>query len=250
MRFPKDFLFGLANADHQVEAHDPAYEDVWDLWERTQNKTQRGKACDFWNLYPEDIKRAADLGCKVFRFSIAWARVQTDANTWNQDAWDHYRKLAQCIKDHDMKVMVTLVHFVWPVWLEKEGGLIAPHFPERFTAYGKKAAEELGDLADYWITFNEPTALALLVKPKPSVNSSPISSSPTPAPASPSKKPPLLMTPKSASTPSSQDSLIGYKTSSTINSVANDFSKPPTASVSPARSSPKTAPSSTSSSAA
>jgi len=166
MRFPKDFLFGLANADHQVEAHDPAYEDVWDLWERTQNKTQRGKACDFWNLYPEDIKRAADLGCKVFRFSIAWARVQSDANTWNQDAWDHYRKLAQCIKDHDMKVMVTLVHFVWPVWLEKEGGLIAPHFPERFTAYGKKAAEELGDLADYWITFNEPTQLVYgFIKP-------------------------------------------------------------------------------------
>lgn len=153
-------MFGLANADHQVEAHDERYEDVWDLWERTQNKTERKRACDFQERYPEDIKRAAELGTTVFRFSVSWARVQNDEDTWNEEWLDHYRELAQCVKDHGMKVMVTLIHFTWPVWLEKDhGGLIGEDFPERFAKYGDKLAEHFGDLVDYWISFNEPTQM-------------------------------------------------------------------------------------------
>ena len=51
MAFPKGFLFGTANADHQVEAHDPGREDVWDLWERCQGLTPRGQATDFTNQF-------------------------------------------------------------------------------------------------------------------------------------------------------------------------------------------------------
>ena len=160
VEFPKGFIFGLANADHQVESYDPKYPDVWDLWEETQGKTKRGRACEFEKFYPEDIKRAAELGTKIFRFSVSWARVQTAENTWNEEWLEHYRALAQCIKDHDMKVMVTLVHFTWPVWLEKDhGGLLDKGFPIRFAKYGEKLAERFGDLVDYWISFNEPTQL-------------------------------------------------------------------------------------------
>ena len=67
MGFPKGFLFGTANADHQVEAHDPEREDVWDLWERYQGLKQRGRATDFWNRYEEDIAAAAGLGCSITR---------------------------------------------------------------------------------------------------------------------------------------------------------------------------------------
>ena len=159
MKFPPHFLFGLANADHQVESHDPKYEDVWDLWERTQNKTKRGRACAFQEKYPEDIARAAELGTKVFRFAVSWAKVQNADGSWNKEALDHYRSQAQCVKDHGMEVMVTLVHFVWPVWLEKQGGLIATDFPLRFQGYADKLAETFGDLVTYWVSFNEPTQL-------------------------------------------------------------------------------------------
>lgn len=160
MKFPKGFLFGLANADHQVESHDPRYEDVWDLWERTQNKTERGRACEFQDKYPEDIARAAELGTKVFRFSVSWAKVQSGPGEWNHEALDHYRALAQCIHDHGMTVMVTLSHFTWPVWIERDhGGLLAQDFPLRFAEYADKLAESFGDLVTYWISFNEPTQL-------------------------------------------------------------------------------------------
>ncbi len=166
MKFPKDFLFGVANADHQVEAYDPKTPDVWDLWEQTQQLTPRGRAADFTTRYPEDLDRAAALGCKIFRFSIAWSRVQPSENEWDEAALDHYRKLAETIQAKGMKVMVTLVHFVWPVWLEKKGGLIADEFPDLFAEYGDRVAAHLGDLVDYWISFNEPTQLVYgFIKP-------------------------------------------------------------------------------------
>jgi beta-glucosidase/6-phospho-beta-glucosidase/beta-galactosidase/ABC-type amino acid transport substrate-binding protein len=158
--FPPDFLFGTANADHQVEAHDPAREDVWDLWERCQGLTPRGRGTDFWNRYEEDIAAAAGMGCKLFRFSIAWARVETAAGVFDGEALAHYRRVAECVRGHGMKVMVTLHHFVWPVWLERDhGGMIGEEFPDFFARYAARVAEALGDLVDWWISFNEPSQL-------------------------------------------------------------------------------------------
>ena len=160
MAFPPGFLFGTANADHQVEAHDPKREDVWDLWERCQGLTPRGRGTDFWNRYEEDIAAAAGMGCKLFRFSIAWARVETAAGVFDAEALAHYRRVAECVRDCGMKVMVTLHHFVWPVWLERDhGGMIGEEFPDFFARYAARVAEALGDLVDWWISFNEPSQL-------------------------------------------------------------------------------------------
>lgn len=167
MAFPKGFLFGTANADHQVEAHDPGREDVWDLWERCQGLTARGRATDFWNRYEEDIAAAAGMGCKLFRFSTAWARVEISEGEFDETALAHYRQVAECVRGHGMKVMVTLHHFVWPVWLERDhGGMIGDRFPEFFTRYADRVAEAMGDVVDYWITFNEPSQLTFgYIKP-------------------------------------------------------------------------------------
>jgi hypothetical protein len=68
--FPDNFLFGVACADHQCEAFDPAYPpDVWDWWEQRGEVPQpRGKAIDFWNRFEEYVDLAAELGCKAFRY--------------------------------------------------------------------------------------------------------------------------------------------------------------------------------------
>lgn len=167
MAFPRGFLFGTANADHQVEAHDPAREDVWDVWERCQGLTPRGWATDFVNRYEEDIAAAAAIGCKLFRFSLAWARVETEEGVFSAEALAHYRRVAECVRGHGMKVMVTLHHFVWPVWLERDrGGMIGKKFPNLFARYADRVAEEMGDVVDYWITFNEPSQLTFgYIKP-------------------------------------------------------------------------------------
>lgn len=167
MRFPENFLFGTANADHQTEAHDPLHEDVWDLWERCQGLTPRKEATDFWNRYEEDIASAAALGCKLFRFSIAWARVEPECGTFDDEALAHYSDLADCVKRHGMKLMVTLHHFVWPVWLERDhGGMIGTEFPDLFARYADKISATFGEKIDWWITFNEPSQLTFgYIKP-------------------------------------------------------------------------------------
>ena len=35
---------------------------------------QCGTSCDFWNLYEQDIRRAAGLGSNCFRLSLEWSR--------------------------------------------------------------------------------------------------------------------------------------------------------------------------------
>ena len=72
---PETLMFGVATADHQCEAYDPNYQDIRDIWEQRRHLTRRGQATDFWNRYSEDIQLAQALGCKLFRFSLAWSRL-------------------------------------------------------------------------------------------------------------------------------------------------------------------------------
>ena len=164
---PADFLFGVGTSDHQCEAFDPRYPDVWDDWEAGHRAdgaagpslTPRGRATDFWDRYPEDVELARSLGCSAFRFSIAWARVEPEPGRFSEEALAHYRTLAETIRAAGMEPVVTLMHFVWPRHVEQRGGLRAPEFPAWFGAYAERVRQALGDLVRYWITINEPNAL-------------------------------------------------------------------------------------------
>jgi len=166
-RLPPDFLFGTGTSDHQCEAFDPRYPDVWDTWEASHELrhpgqsccTPRGRATDFWNRYPEDIRLAKSLGCRAFRFSIAWARVEPAPGRFSAEALAHYREMVDAITSAGMEPVVTLMHFVWPQHVEARGGLRAHEFPAWFGEYTEKVRDALGDRVRYWITINEPNAL-------------------------------------------------------------------------------------------
>ena len=152
-------LFGVATADHQCESYDPAREDIRDVWERRRNLTKRGIATDFWNRYGEDVQLARDLGCKVFRFSLAWSRLEPSPGVFDDAAFEHYRQVIETIRAADMEPVMTLHHFTWPVHVEERGGLIGEDFPDIYTSYVTEVARRLGPLVRYWLTFNEPTQL-------------------------------------------------------------------------------------------
>ncbi|HEV2581120.1 MAG TPA: family 1 glycosylhydrolase [Ktedonobacteraceae bacterium] len=151
--------FGVATADHQCEAYDPQHEDIRDVWERRRGLTKRGIATDFWNRYPEDVKLARDLGCKVFRFSLAWSRLEPSPGQFDDAAFEHYRQVIETIRAAGMEPLMTLHHFTWPVHVEQRGGLIGKDFPEIYTSYVSEVVKRLGPLVHYWLTFNEPTQL-------------------------------------------------------------------------------------------
>ncbi|NMG06509.1 family 1 glycosylhydrolase [Brasilonema sp. UFV-L1] len=155
----KSFLFGVATADHQVEAYDPRYRDIRDEWEERRGLTARGRATDFWNRYAEDIALAKSLGCKAFRFSLAWSRIEPQPGEFNEEAFDHYRELISTIRSHGMEPILTLHHFTHPLHVEGRGGLIAENFPTMYASYATEVAKRFGNLVRYWITFNEPSQL-------------------------------------------------------------------------------------------
>jgi beta-glucosidase/6-phospho-beta-glucosidase/beta-galactosidase len=161
-----DLLFGVATSDHQAEAYDPQKPDFRDQWEKEQGQTLRGKATDFWNRYPEDIGLARDLGCKIFRFSVSWARIEPRAGDFDLKVLDHYRKLTETIHEAGMLPLVTLHHFTWPIHVQERGGMTADEFPRWYRDYVHRVADAIGDLVPYWITFNEPNLLVYgYVKP-------------------------------------------------------------------------------------
>ena len=163
---PPELLFGVATSDHQFESFDPERPDYRDIWEQQQKQTARGRATDFWNRYPEDVQLARNLGCKLFRFSIAWSRVEPQPGEWDEAALHHYRSLALEIRQAGMTPLVTLHHFTWPIHVEQRGGMIADDFPQWYAAYVAQVAKVFGDLVPYWITFNEPNLLVYgYVKP-------------------------------------------------------------------------------------
>lgn len=156
---PESFIFGVATADHQCEAYDANYEDIRDLWEQRCHLTLRGRATDFWNRYAEDIALAQSLGCKAFRFSLAWSRLEPEPGRFNDEAFAHYQRLIETIRAAGMEPIMTLHHFTWPIHVEQRQGLIGEDFPTIFVNYVTEVVNRLGHLVRYWITFNEPSQL-------------------------------------------------------------------------------------------
>ena len=156
---PTEFLFGVATADHQCEAYDEQYHDVFDAWEQELGLTPRGRATDFWDRYTEDVELARGLGCSAFRLSLAWSRLEPEPGVWNEEAFEHYRQMLDAIRAAGMEPVVTLLHFTWPLHVQQRGGMLDERFPDWFKTFAAECARRLGDRVRYWITLNEPTLL-------------------------------------------------------------------------------------------
>lgn len=159
--FPPEFRFGVATADHQCEAY-TGQDDIRDVWEREEGLTRRGRATDFWNRYRDDVDLARGLGCRAFRLSLSWARLEPQPGVWDDAAFEHYRQVLQYLRDAEMATVVTLLHNTWPLHVQAAGdgaGLLDEGFPDRLAAFATTVAQRLGHLIDYYVTINEPNQL-------------------------------------------------------------------------------------------
>lgn len=154
--FPKDFLWGVAYASHQVEGNNKG-NDWWNWEERGKTRERSGWACDSWNRYPIDHNLAEELGCGGFRLSLEWWRIEPEKDSFSKEAIEHYRRVLQNLKKKGIKRVVTLWHWTSPMWFVEEGGWHGEDAVGCFTEYCQKVIDELGDEIDVFITLNEPT---------------------------------------------------------------------------------------------
>jgi len=154
--FPKNFLWGTATAAYQVEGGN-INTDVWaeEHADGSPYADKSGDIVDHYRLYREDIKLMAQLGLKVYRFSIEWARIEPEAGYCSKSAIEHYRDVLQTCHENKIIPMVTMHHFTSPRWLMQLGGWKNPDTADRFARYCEVVFQELGDLIPYVLTMNE-----------------------------------------------------------------------------------------------
>ncbi|MGZ6069574.1 MAG: family 1 glycosylhydrolase, partial [Myxococcaceae bacterium] len=159
LRFPSDFVFGVATAAYQVEGH---IENDWSEWERAgRMKHVAGAGVDHWNRWSEDYQLTRDLGATAFRMSLEWARIEPQRGRFDDEALAGYRRRLVAMTEAGLRPVVTLHHFTHPAWFHRETPWHGPESVAAFRRYARVCAEVLKGLDAVVLTFNEPMVLLL-----------------------------------------------------------------------------------------
>lgn len=119
---------------------------------------------DFYHTYKEDIKMMAEMGFRVFRFSIALSRVfpHLTESEPNEAALNYYDDVINEIVKNGMEPLVTMSHFDPPIEIyEKYGGWCGREMIDIFFKYAKVLLDRYQDKVKYWLPFNEINAAIL-----------------------------------------------------------------------------------------
>ncbi len=121
-------------------------------------KYPKRRGIDFYHTYREDIALLAEMGFKVFRYSVSWARIfpNGDDAEPNEKALQFYDDLIdECLR-HNMEPLITICHFDMPVVLiEKFGGWYNRRLIDLYGNYCQVLLERYKGKVKYWVTFNE-----------------------------------------------------------------------------------------------
>lgn len=113
---------------------------------------------DFYGRWREDLELFQQMGMKVLRTSICWARIfpNGDDAVPNEEGIRFYQELFDECHKRGMKVFATILHYNIPVNLVlKYGGWKSRTTVECYVRYARTLFERLGDRVDYWLPFNE-----------------------------------------------------------------------------------------------
>ncbi|MSP15264.1 MAG: glycoside hydrolase family 1 protein [Myxococcales bacterium] len=167
--FPAGFLWGTAIAPYQVEGG--LHASDWHQWEarcEVCSGEHADDGPDFWNRYEDDLANAAALHTGALRLGIDWSRIFPTAASFpaspDLDAVRRYHDILAAARAHGLEPMVTLHHFVTPIWLHDlepktaKAGWEDPAIIDAFAVWADFCAREFGAEVDWWITINEPLA--------------------------------------------------------------------------------------------
>jgi beta-glucosidase/6-phospho-beta-glucosidase/beta-galactosidase len=109
-----------------------------------------------YQLWCEDIDRAADLGVSLIRWGIPWYRVNPKPGRYDW-AWVD-EVLDYLVNQKGIQPIVDLMHYGTPLWLKNS--FLNADYPQYVAEYAHKVAERYGRLVRYYTPLNEPTVNA------------------------------------------------------------------------------------------
>ncbi len=168
--FPEGFCWGTSTSSYQIEgavAEGGRTASIWDTFCQQAGVISDGssgaEACDHYHRFEEDVALMKELGVSVYRFSVAWSRIQPDASgTFNPEGLAFYRRLVEALQAQGIEPWICLNHWDLPQWVEDQGGWRARATATRFAEYAEGMGKHLGELVTHWITHNEPNVISLL----------------------------------------------------------------------------------------
>lgn len=165
LRFPKNFVWGVATAAPQIEGaafEDGKGESVWDRFSRVPGKVLNGDTLDVANehyhRHPEDFALMRTLGVRHYRLSLAWPRIYPNGDgELNPAGLAFYNRLIDSCIENGITPWVTLFHWDLPQALEDRGGWTSRATADAFAIYAETVVKALSDRVKNWITLNEIT---------------------------------------------------------------------------------------------
>lgn len=161
--FPRNFLWGVSTAGHQIEGNNVA-SDTWFLEnvKPTIFAEKSGDACNSLALWPQDLDIVKALGLNSYRFSVEWARIEPEQGLISNAMLDHYRRVVDGCIARGLTPVVTYSHFTAPRWFSAAGGWTNPQAPTMFARFCERVTRHLGRGIGHAVTMNEPNLLRLL----------------------------------------------------------------------------------------
>ena len=163
-QFPHDFVWGTATSSYQIEGGaqaDGRGPSIWDVFSHAQGNIEDGSngdvACDHYHRYKDDVRLIKELGCRAYRFSIAWPRLFPDGDGRpNPKGLDFYNRLVDELLANGITPYATLYHWDLPQALqERVGGWRSADTAKTFADYSGYVAEHLSDRVKTIFTVNE-----------------------------------------------------------------------------------------------
>lgn len=169
-QFPETFLWGAATSAYQIDGGadvDGRTRSTWDTFSQTPGRTVHGDtgdvACDHYHRWAKDVDLIGELGLNAYRLSVSWPRLQPGGSGGlDPRGLSFYRSLFERLRSKGIRPFVTLYHWELPQELEDAGGWPDRDTASRFADFAALAVGALGDLAEDWITLNEPWCQAFL----------------------------------------------------------------------------------------
>ncbi|CAL7945103.1 unnamed protein product [Xylocopa violacea] len=169
LRFPPNFLLGVATAAYQIEGAwnvSDKGESIWDRLVhmkdgRIYNNETGDVAADSYHKYKQDIAILKKLGFKAYRFSVSWPRILPTgfSNQISKDGVQYYHNLIDEILANGITPMMTLYHWDHPQVLEEMGGWLNSEIVDWFGDYARIVYREFGSKVKLFIPINEPLSV-------------------------------------------------------------------------------------------
>lgn len=155
-----DFKWGVASSGFQAEGYSP--DSNWNRYATSAKAPdQIGNSVDFLHRYKDDIQLAKQMGVKVYRIGVEWARIEPKPGARSADGLAYYDDLLQSIVDAGMQPMITIDHWVYPGWEADRGGWKRAGMVDDWLKNAKFVVDRYAKYKPIWITINEPFAYFL-----------------------------------------------------------------------------------------